>query len=70
MSAEAPTPAPLLVGVREAAKMLNLGRDHMYSLVRAGEVRSIAVGRRRLVPVVDLAAWVERAATGAEPSDE
>jgi excisionase family DNA binding protein len=35
----------------EAAPMLGLGRSAVYSLVRAGELRSIKVGRKILIPV-------------------
>jgi excisionase family DNA binding protein len=50
----------LLVSVREAARRLGIGRDAAYDLVRQGRLRSIAVGRKRLVPVVELEAFVER----------
>jgi excisionase family DNA binding protein len=51
---------PLLVGVKEAGRRLGLGRDAAYALVREGRLRSVAVGRKRLVPVTELAAFVER----------
>jgi excisionase family DNA binding protein len=50
----------LLVGVREAAKRLGLGRDTAYQLVREGRLHSVAVGRKRLVPVAELGAFIER----------
>jgi excisionase family DNA binding protein len=51
---------PLLVSVREAAKRLGLGRDAAYQLVREGRLHSVALGRKRLVPVSELAAFVAR----------
>jgi excisionase family DNA binding protein len=53
-------PEPLLVSVREAAKRLGLGRDTAYQLVREGRIHSVALGRKRLVPVAELARFVER----------
>jgi excisionase family DNA binding protein len=53
---------PLLISVREAAQRLGLGRDATYALVREGRLRTLAVGRRRLVPVRELEAFVEREA--------
>jgi excisionase family DNA binding protein len=53
---------PLLVSVREAAKQLGIGRDSTYALIHEGRLRSLAVGRRILVPVRELTAFVEREA--------
>lgn len=35
----------------EAAKMIGVGRDTVYTLMRSGRLRSIKVGRIRLIPV-------------------
>ncbi|HEY1988121.1 MAG TPA: helix-turn-helix domain-containing protein [Acidimicrobiales bacterium] len=40
---------PLLVTVEEAAGLLRLGRTRAYELVLGGRIRSVKVGRRRLV---------------------
>jgi excisionase family DNA binding protein len=50
----------LLLSVRDAARRLGVGRDHCYRLVREGRLRSIAIGGRRLIPVTELAAFVDR----------
>jgi excisionase family DNA binding protein len=50
----------LLLGVRDAARELGLGRDMTYQLVREGRLRSVRVGRRVLVPRSELAAFCER----------
>jgi excisionase family DNA binding protein len=60
---------PLLISVREAAARLGIGRDTCYALVAEGRLRSLRLGRRRLVPVVELAAFTEREARGGEPNN-
>jgi excisionase family DNA binding protein len=57
---------PLLVSVRQAAQELGIGRDAAYALVRSGIVRSVTVGRKRLIPRSELAAWIERELGGGE----
>ncbi len=58
----------LLLGVREAARELGIGRDTCYTLVREGRLRSVSLGRRRiLIPRTELEAFVDREA-GTEPS--
>jgi excisionase family DNA binding protein len=51
---------PLLVGVRDAAQHLGIGRDTAYQLVREGRLRAVRVSRRILIPRSELAAFVER----------
>ena len=56
---------PLVVGVREAAKRSGLPRDFLYEAIRGGRLRVIhsgPAGRRVLVPVRELEAFVEREA--------
>lgn len=50
----------LLLGVREAAHQLGIGRDATYALIREGRLRSVRVGRKVLVPRMELSAFVER----------
>ena len=52
--------------VPEAAKALGLGRNAAYQAVRRGEIPSITIGRRRLVPV---AALDRLLADGREPAE-
>ena len=40
---------PMLVSVEEAAGLLRIGRTTAYELVMSGKLRSVKVGRRRLV---------------------
>lgn len=52
--------APLLISVPEAARLLSIGRNTAYDLIAAGTLPSIKLGRRRLVSVVALEAWIAR----------
>ena len=47
--ADAPN-APLLVAVPDAARLLGIGTTLAWELVRAGEIPSVKLGRRVLVP--------------------
>jgi excisionase family DNA binding protein len=53
-------PEPLLVGPRDAAEIVGIGRDRMYRLVADGVIRSVALGRKRLIPRQELEAWIAR----------
>lgn len=39
-----------LLSVKEAARALHIGRTLLYRELRAGHIRSLKVGRRRLIP--------------------
>ena len=39
-----------LLSVEQAAQVLAIGRTSLYSEIRAGRIRSVKVGRRRLIP--------------------
>jgi excisionase family DNA binding protein len=49
-----------LLRIAEAAEALGLGRTVTYQLVMRGELPSVRVGRRRLVPTADLDRFIER----------
>lgn len=51
---------PLLLSVKDWARSVGLARDHAYRLVREGRVRSVSVGRKRLIPRSECEAWIER----------
>ena len=55
--------APLLVSVKDAARELGVGRDSAYQLVREGRLRSVAIGRKRLIPRSELLAFISREST-------
>ena len=47
-----------LLSVDEAASMLGLGRSLVYGELGAGRLRSVKVGRRRLVPAAALSEYI------------
>jgi excisionase family DNA binding protein len=61
------TELPLLVTVRQAAPIVGIGRDSLYALVRQGRIRSVQLGRKRLIPRAELIAFVEREASQVRP---
>ena len=46
----------------EAAEVIGLSRSTVYELIAAGDLPSVLVGGRRLIPVAKLHEWVERQA--------
>ena len=52
--------APLLLGVRDAAQVLGIGRSTLYELIAADEIEVVHIGRSARVPVVALQAFVDR----------
>ncbi len=59
----------LLLSAEEAASRLGVGRTTIFELLAAGDLQSLKIGRRRLIPVAALAAFVQRMST-AEPADQ
>lgn len=55
-------PPERLLSMAEAAHVAGLGRSALYSLISRGELRTLKVGRRRLVPASALAELAARAA--------
>lgn len=45
-----------------AAGLMSLGRSRLYAEIGAGRLRTVKVGRRRLVPASAIADYIERAA--------
>ncbi|MCL2090337.1 MAG: helix-turn-helix domain-containing protein [Micrococcales bacterium] len=58
------TVTPVAYNVNEAAQSLRISRDKIYELIRSGRLRTVKVGRRRLVPVAALDEWM-RSEVGA-----
>ncbi|MGD0862503.1 MAG: excisionase family DNA-binding protein [Candidatus Limnocylindrales bacterium] len=50
-----------LLSVGQAAAMLGLGRSALYGQLEAGRLRSLRVGRRRLVPAGAVRDFIEGA---------
>lgn len=51
---------PFLVKIPDAMKLTGVGRTRAYELVANGEWPSVRLGRRVLIPVEGLKAWVEK----------
>lgn len=49
-----PVAVPLAVSPRKAAAYLDVGHDAIYQLLRQGRLRSVKLGRRRLIPISEL----------------
>jgi excisionase family DNA binding protein len=49
----------LLVDVAEAARRLGIGRSQMYELLASEQVPRLKIGRRTLVPVQALRAFID-----------
>jgi excisionase family DNA binding protein len=50
----------LLLSKAEAGKLLGLGPDAVARLIRDGRLRTITVGKRKLIPRSELEAWIAR----------
>jgi excisionase family DNA binding protein len=64
---ERTTAAVLLLTVEEAAQRLSIGRTTMYSLVSAGAVKSVTIGRLRRIPSECLEEYVSSLWTSGQP---
>ncbi len=49
-----------LVGLDGAADMLALSRSKVHLLIQAGELETVRIGRRLLIPVSEIDAYIER----------
>jgi excisionase family DNA binding protein len=54
----------LLYPISEASELLGIKRTLTYELIGAGEIETVTVGRRRLVPREALEAYVSRLREG------
>lgn len=55
-----PTPLPLAHSPESAAKRLGLPVRAIYTLLADGELRSTKIGKRRLIPDIELQRLLER----------
>lgn len=51
--------AQLALSVRDAAALAGVGRTILYEAVGSGELPSLKVGRRRLIRIESLEAWLK-----------
>lgn len=52
--------ARLLYSIADAADQLSLGKRKVEDLIHDGEIETVTIGRRRLVPAEALTDYVER----------
>ena len=57
----------LLLRIPEAAAALGLGRSKLYELISNGTLRTVSIGRRRLISMEELRDYVAR--LQGEPED-
>jgi excisionase family DNA binding protein len=53
-------PDPLAVSVDAATRVSGIGRTRLYQAMGSGELASCKIGKRRLIMVDDLRAWLAR----------
>ncbi|MCL9654712.1 MULTISPECIES: helix-turn-helix domain-containing protein [Pseudomonas] len=53
---------PLSVSVEDAARIVGYSRSGVYELIASGNLKAFKLGRRRLILMTELKAWIERAA--------
>jgi excisionase family DNA binding protein len=58
---------PDILTVDEAARLLRISRGLAFAAVRQGDIPSVRVGRRILVPKTQLLAWLADAGRSAAP---
>lgn len=51
---------PLAVGINDAARQSGVGRTLIYRAIGEGELKARKIGRRTVIRVADLAAWIDR----------
>lgn len=59
---------PLAVSIRDATKIVGIGRSLIYMEISAGRLKLTKVGRRSLLRVSDLNAWLD-ARANADPGE-
>jgi excisionase family DNA binding protein len=57
-SSRCPKAEPLAVSPAEAARLAGLGRTSIYSALGSGALKSLKIGKRRLIAVEALRAWL------------
>lgn len=56
------TVQPLAVGPEEAARLTGHSRSAIYGAIAKGELQAFKSGKRRLILVKELEAWINRVA--------
>lgn len=50
----------LAVRVEEAAEILGIGRSMLFILLKEGRLKSVKIGKRRVIPMLELEAFLLR----------
>ena len=58
MNATTASHSPLAVSPGEAARLLGIGRTRLYEELGSGAIPSFHLGRRRLIRIAALEAWM------------
>lgn len=58
--ADSPSERPLLLTVKEAAELMNVGRTTIYKLMDSGEVQSLQIGSSRRIPLAAIHEFADR----------
>lgn len=58
-------PAPLAHRIPDACRRLGVGRSSLYELIKAGEVKTIKIGSRTLIPEAELQKVISSRMQGA-----
>ncbi|UGQ58976.1 helix-turn-helix domain-containing protein [Rhodococcus pyridinivorans] len=65
MTEELPAAVARLHRIDAACGRLGIGRSKLYELMDAGEIRSVKIGRNRLVPESAITEFIQRLESGA-----
>ena len=60
-----PEPHPLAYCVEDVARALGIGRTYVFHLIKEGKLRAVKIGRRTVVPVLEVEAFLARIGGGA-----
>lgn len=59
MSIPTESVSPYALSIVEACRYSGLGRTRIYLAISSGELKTLKIGARRLVPVGELKRWLE-----------
>ena len=54
-----PPDEPLLLTVNDAVVLLNVSRNSIYRLLKAGDLTSMTIGKKRLIPRQEIERFIQ-----------
>jgi excisionase family DNA binding protein len=66
MNQPRPGRIPGLVSVYDAAKHLSLSTDYIWKLIYSGDLKSLKIGKRRLIKITELDAFIKKRSEGGD----